>query len=164
MRKFLKSSVIALMLFSSASSVLAEECIAGVQSALDRQREQYIAAQTSMANQGFSRRPGSFAETTCLDTLMQNGGMDILFQPPSLDTILGMVKNLACAQASQIFEKLTGGGGGLSGVSSILKAGEIAPGINLNGALSSLTGSSSARVGGGYSTTNVNTSLRNLFQ
>jgi hypothetical protein len=163
MRKsvFLKSAAVALMMMASASTAIANDaCLPGVQSALDKQRTSYIAAQTSLASQGYSRRPGSFAETTCLDTLMQTGGLDILFKPPSLDSILGMVKNLACKQASQIFDKLTGGG--LSNLTSLLP-GEIASGINLGGNLSSIIGSSTT-VGGTLDTSNVSTSLKRLFQ
>lgn len=162
MKNLMKNCLVALMLSASASTALAaEECLPGVQSALDTQRQQYIAGQQAMASQGYSKRPGSFAETTCLDTLMQTGGLDILFKPPSLDSILGMVKNLACSQASQIFEKLNGGGG-LGNVTTLLP-GEISPGVNLGGMLSSIVGSSSSS-NGGYSTSNVNTSLQKLFQ
>jgi hypothetical protein len=150
------------MIASASTAVASGECIAGVQSALDTQRQQYISGQQAMASQGFSKRPGSFAETTCLDTLMQSGGLDILFKPPSLDTILGMVKNLACQQASQIFSKLTGGNSGLSQAAN-LASGEISSGINLGGVLSSIVGSST-KSNSGYSTSNVNTSLTKLFQ
>lgn len=157
----LKGLSFALMLLASTSTALANEaCVAGVESALDQQRTSYIAAQTSLASQGYSRRPGSFAETTCLDTLMQTGGLDILFKPPSLDTILGMVKNLVCQQATQIFDRLTGGG--LSNLTSLLP-GEIASGINIAGGLSSIVGSSTS-VGGTLDTSSVSTSLRKLFQ
>ncbi|TLX16900.1 hypothetical protein [Rhizobium sp. MHM7A] len=157
----LKGASLALMLLASTSTALADDsCVAGVQTALDQQRTSYIASQTSLASQGFSRRPGSFAETTCLDTLMQTGGLDILFKPPSLDSILGMVKNLACKQATQIFDRLTGGG--LDNLTSLLP-GEISSGINLSGSLSSVIGSST-QVGGTLDTSNVSTSLRKLFQ
>lgn len=158
---FLKSAAVAIMVMASASTALADDaCLPGVQSALDQQQKSYIAAQQSLASQGFSRRPGSFAETTCLDTLMQTGGLDILFKPPSLDSILGMVKNLVCKQASQIFDQLTGGG--LSNITSLLP-GEISSGVNLSGKISSVIGSSS-QVGGSLDTSNVSISLRRLFQ
>ncbi len=157
----LKSASVALMLLASTTAALADDsCVAGVQTALDQQRQSYIAAQTSLASQGYSKRPGSFATTTCLDTLMQTGGLDILFKPPSLDSILGMVKNLACKQASQIFDRLTGGG--LSNLGSLLP-GEISSGINLGGGLSSIIGTST-KVGGTLDTSSVSTSLRKLFQ
>lgn len=157
----LKGVSLAMMMLASTSTTMASEaCVAGVQSALDEQRTSYIAAQTSLASQGYSKRPGSFAETTCLDTLMQTGGLDILFKPPSLDSILGMVKNLACQQASQIFDRLTGGG--LSNLTQLLP-GEISSGINLNGSLSSVIGSSTS-TSGTLDTSNVSTSLRRLFQ
>lgn len=154
------------------SAYAATECAAGVSSALDQQRQRYIEAQADMASQNFSKRPGSFASTTCLDNLMTSGGLDIFFKPPSLDSLLGMVKNLACEQASQIFQSLVGGGGLNSGS---LQPGEILSGINLGGNL--LSGGSS----GGYSglvqqligsgsqtssgsTADISTSLKNVFQ
>jgi hypothetical protein len=122
------------------SAMAASECATGVSSALDQQRERYIQAQADMATQNYSKRPGSFASTTCLDKLMTSGGLDIFFKPPSLDNIIGMVKNLACEQASQIFESLVGGSG-LN--ASSLRPGEIMSGVNLGGnLLGSLSGSS----------------------
>jgi hypothetical protein len=163
MKNKMRNCLAGVMMLASANAALADDsCIAGVQSALDTQRQQYISGQQAMASQGFSKRPGSFAETTCLDTLMQTGGLDILFKPPSLDNILGMVKNLACQQASQIFSKLTGGGSGLSGLTS-LASGEISSGINLGSVLSTIVGSST-KSNSGFSTSNINPSLTKLFQ
>lgn len=139
-----------------AGSALAESCDTSVASALDQQRQQYIAASSDLADQNFSRRPGTFASTTCLDTLMKQGGVDIFFKPPSLDTILNMVKNFACEQAEQIFDKLLGGSG-----SSTLKAGELLSGINLGGLMSG-SGSNSTILSA--SQPSVDVSLRKLFQ
>ncbi|MDW9478765.1 hypothetical protein GOB57_08610 [Sinorhizobium meliloti] len=156
--------------FQSASA--ATECAVGVSSALDQQRQRYIDAQADMASQNFSKRPGSFASTTCLDNLMTSGGLDIFFKPPSLDSLLGMVKNLSCEQASQIFQSLVGGGGLNSGS---LQPGEILSGVDLGGNLlssgsssgysglvQSLIGSGSAS--GSGSAADISTSLKNVFQ
>lgn len=161
MKKMKKGLSVSFMLLAMTSSAFAAaDCNSGVQSALDQQQSSFVSAQESMANQGFSRRPGSFATTTCLDTLMQTSGMDILFKPPSLDSILSMVKNLACQQASQIFESLTGGA--LSNVSSLM-SGELSSGLNIGGQLTSLVGSSSVSTGT-VNTSSVDTSLQRLFQ
>jgi hypothetical protein len=157
---------------SVQSALAASECAPGVSSALDQQRQRYIEAQADMASQNFSKRPGSFASTTCLDNLMTSGGLDIFFKPPNLDALLGMVKNLACEQASQIFQSLVGGGGLNAGS---LQPGEILSGINLGGNLLSssssggvtglvqkLIGSASSSATG--STADVSTSLKNVFQ
>lgn len=135
---------------SLQSVYAANDCATGVSSALDQQRERYIQAQADMAQQNYSRRPGSFASTTCLDKLMTSGGLDIFFKPPSLDKIIGMVKNLACEQASQIFQSLVGGSG-LN--SSKLQPGEIMAGINFGGNLlqSISSGSSSSSSSSGIS-------------
>lgn len=138
-----------------AGSALAESCDTSVASALDMQRQQYIASASDLADQNYSRRPGTFASTTCLDTLMKQGGVDIFFKPPSLDGILNLVKNFACSQAEQIFDKLLGGSG-----SSTLKAGELLSGINLGGIMSSTSAGSVSSV----STPNVDVSLKKLFQ
>lgn len=154
------------------------ECAPGVSSALDQQRERYIQAQADMATQNYSKRPGSFASTTCLDKLMTSGGLDIFFKPPSLDNIIGMVKNLACEQASQIFESLVGGSG-LNGAS--LQPGEILSGINLGGNLLQSISSGSQSGSGGISgvvqslfnsgtsssntsTISIDSSLKNVFK
>nr|WP_250807999.1 hypothetical protein [Neorhizobium tomejilense] len=147
-RKTLKRSAFAtfavMMTFQSAMA--ASECASGVSSALDQQRERYIQAQADMAQQNYSKRPGSFASTTCLDKLMTSGGLDIFFKPPSLDNIIGMVKNLACEQASQIFDSLVGGSG-LNSAS--LQPGEILSGLNLGGnLLGSLTSGSGGSTDG----------------
>lgn len=167
-------AIAALALGMSMQAALAAsgECAPGVSSALDQQRQKYIEAQADMASQNFSKRPGSFASTTCLDNLMTQGGLDIFFKPPNLDSLLGMVKNLACEQASQIFQSLVGGGGLNAGS---LQPGELMSGLNLGGNL--LSGGSS----GGYSglvqqlmgsgstsssssTSDISTSLRSVFQ
>jgi hypothetical protein len=141
----------------AAGSAFAQSCDASVMAALDQQRTQYIAASSDLADQNFSRRPGTFASTTCLDSLMKQGGVDIFFKPPSLDGILNMVKNFACQQAEQIFDKLLGGSG-----SATLKAGELLSGINLGG-IGSGSGGSSVQIQG-VPQTNVDVSLRKLFQ
>lgn len=160
-RGTLRTTAVALMFMASFSGALADDsCLPGVQTALANQRTQYIESQSSLASQGYSKRPGNFATTTCLDTLMQTGGLDILFKPPSLDSILGMVKNLACKQATQIFDKLTGGA--LSKISGLLP-GEISSGVNIGGMITSVIGSSTSS-SGIANTSSVNTSLRKLFQ
>jgi hypothetical protein len=155
-----KTSTIRAIAFATsllvAGSAAADSCNVSVASALEQQAKTYIAASTDLADQNFSRRPGTFAATTCLDTLMKQGGVDIFFKPPSLDTILGMVKNFACEQAQQIFDKLLGGSG-----SQALKVGELISGISLGG-LSNGTTSSTQILSAPK--TNVDVSLRKLFQ
>ena len=151
MKSSIKGATVAvLLLMCSTQITLANECAVGVSGALDQQRQQYISAQGDLAEQNFSKRPGSFASTTCLDNLMTQGGIDIFFKPPSLDGILEAVKNLACEQATQIFDSLLDGSG-LN--ASSLQAGEIMAGINLSGnLLSSLSDSASTDTStGGFS-------------
>lgn len=144
--KFIRGLALALSLASACQPALAESCLPDVSSAMDKQRESYIASQSSMADQNYSRRPGSFASTTCLGDLMKGDGLDIFFKPPSLDTIIDMVKNLACQQATQIFSQLMSGSGINGG--GALNPGDLLSGINLGGlgnqgtSLGSLTGSS----------------------
>lgn len=114
---------------ASTQAARAESCLVEVSSAMDRQRESYIAQQSSLADQNFSRRPGSFASTTCLGDLMKGDGLDIFFKPPSLDSIIDMVKNLACEQASQIFSQLVSGSGVNGG--GALSPGELIKGFDL---------------------------------
>lgn len=141
MRKVSGYTAVLLAVSMFATQAIAnDQCASGVSSAMDAQRQKYIAAQADLAEQNFSKRPGSFASTTCLDNLMTSGGLDIFFKPPSLDNILNMVKNLACSQASQIFNSLTSGSG-LN--ASSLQPGEILSGVNLGGDLLASSSSSS---------------------
>lgn len=120
-----------LVSFSMGGHALANSCDPQVSQVLDKQRTTYIDSMSDLANKNFSQRPGTFAATTCLDNLMKGGGMDIFFKPPSLDGILDMVKNLACEQASQIFNNAMGGSGINGG--SVLNSGELLKGINMGG-------------------------------
>lgn len=124
------AAALAVALLSSAAYA-DDACMTSVQQALDSQRTSYIESQSDLAERNYSKRPGSFAATTCLGDLMTEGGLDIFFKPPSLDSILNMVVNLACQQASQIFDQLLGGSG-LNGGGS-LNVGEFVPGVNLGG-------------------------------
>jgi len=138
----------AMVLGVNASMAQQVACDPSVQTVLDKQRQSYVAAESDFASQNFSKRPGSFAATTCLDNLMKGGGMDIFFKPPSIDSILGMVKNLACQQASQIFKSLISGAG-------------------VNGGLSALTNIGAPNIAFGMrssSATIPDASLRGLFQ
>lgn len=146
----------AIVSFSAVSLAQDASCDSSVSSALDKQRTSFIAARSDLADKNYSRRPGSFASTTCLDNLMKGGGLDIFFKPPSLDSILGMVKNLACQQASQIFSGLLGGTGGGAG----LKLGELLPGVNIGGSLIQF----GVKGGSSYSSSVSDTSLRTLFR
>ena len=129
-RKWIRASALAAAIaVASAQSAWASACLSEVSTTLDKQRESYIAQQASLADQNYSRRPGSFASTTCLGDLMKGGGLDIFFKPPSLDSIIDMVKNLACEQASQIFSKLMSGSGINGG--GALNPGELIKGLNL---------------------------------
>jgi hypothetical protein len=159
MRKYVLTRWTAAMLAAavfSASAASASECDPAVQSVMDKQVSSYIAANGDLASQNFSHRPGNFASTTCLDNLMKGGGLDIFFKPQGLDTLLGMVKNMACEQASQIFDSLVGGSG-LNGGGS-LNPGEILKGINLGGSLVSI-GTSSGSGGG-----SVDATIKSLFK
>lgn len=164
-KSFIRSAALALAMFAAATPVLAAAgaiCDPSVAAALDKQRTTYIAASGDLADQNFSRRPGTFASTTCLDTLMKAGGVDIFFKPPSLDTILNLVKNFACQQATQIFDKLLSGSGVNGGLA--LKAGELLSGINLGGGSSSTSGIASSIMQSSSSGNSVDVSLRKLFQ
>lgn len=148
--KRLGTAILAASMIFGINTAIAQQvaCDPSVQMVLDKQRQSYVAAESDFASQNFSKRPGSFASTTCLDNLMRGGGMDIFFKPPSIDNILGMVKNLSCQQASQIFTNLIGGGG-------------------INGAISTLTGIGAPNIGFGMRSSSMtipDASLRGLFR
>lgn len=180
MRPIVKTFVAGIMALSFANAAVAADCAAGVQTALSTQQSNFIGATSSLAQQNFSQRPGPFATTTCLSNLMTQSGLDIFFKPPSLDSILGMVQNLACQQAGSIFSSLIGGSA--VNTSTALAPGEILSGINIGGnLLSTLTGTPTTTtppttvggflmtlLGGGSmptatSTSTVNNSLDSVF-
>lgn len=143
-KKFILTAALSLAMATS-SLAAAVNCPTEVSSVLDKQRQSYIAGMSDIASQNYSKRPGTFASTTCLDNLMKGGGMDIFFKPPSLDNILNMVKNLACEQASQIFGSLMSGGKINGG--GALAAGELIKGVNLGGNMGGISFGSSGSFG-----------------
>lgn len=157
----IRAGVIGGMCLLHPVGAMADACNPQVAQALNQQREAYINGMSDLADQNFSRRSGSFASTTCLDTLMTTGGLDIFFKPPSLDGIIDMVKNLACDQASQIFDQLLGGGGG-GGIGQI--ASGILGGADLTGQGGSIVSSFLNQATQGSGGTNLNFSVGDLFK
>ncbi|MTH96701.1 hypothetical protein [Roseibium sp. RKSG952] len=146
-----------------------DACDPQVEQILNQQREAYINGMSDLADQNFSRRSGSFASTTCLDTLMTTGGLDIFFKPPSLSGILDMVKNLACDQASQIFDQVLGGvGGGAVGQlpSGIIGGADLtsALGGTARGFIDNATSTVGPGSGSGVNIDNTTSTLEDLFK
>lgn len=106
MRTLIRVAVSVLAL-SSVSLAWAAECDVQVSSAIESERENYINGVAGLASSNYSSRPGSFTSMACLDQFMQ-GGMDIFFRPPDLDSLLQQVLSFAC-------EQISGGGQGQSG-------------------------------------------------
>lgn len=165
MKKFkntIRAAVVGGLCVLHPVGAMADACDPQVEQILNQQREAYINGMSDLADQNFSRRSGSFASTTCLDTLMTTGGLDIFFKPPSLDGILDMVKNLACDQASQIFDQVLGGGVGGGAVGQIASGviggadltstlGGVATGL-LNNAMSGSSSGLGSNIGSATST------------
>lgn len=107
MRTMLRS-VIAALALASAPIASAAECAVQVSNAIESERENYINGVNGLASSNYSTRPGSYSSMACLDQFMQ-GGMDIFFRPPDLDSLLQQVLSFACEQISQ------GMGGGMTG-------------------------------------------------
>ena len=85
---------------------VADACNEDVGRNLAQQRANYIDGITSLAEQNYSRRNGPFSSLTCLDNLMMQGGVDIFFQPPSLEALIGKIENLVCERSSEIFDQI----------------------------------------------------------
>lgn len=148
-------------------------CDASVASAQDTSRLNFISGRAALANQSFSQKPSSFKQMTCLEKLFSfgNQSMDILFQPPSMSSLLGLIQNFACQAMSQYmgqsggsftsmlgqsFGGLGGGinsgaGGGLGG-----GIGQIIPGVNIGSMMSGQLQGVIMQGSGTFNTTSLN--------
>lgn len=122
-------------------------CDSSIASAQDTARLNFISGRSILAGQSFSQKPTSFKDMTCLEKLFSfgNQSMDILFQPPSMSSLLGLIQNFACQAMSQYIGQAGGGfqnllnqsfgglAGGINGGGSLGGggAGQIIPGVNI---------------------------------
>lgn len=149
-------------------------CDTSVASAQDTSRLNFISGRAALANQSFSQKPSSFKQMTCLEKLFSfgNQSMDILFQPPSMSSLLGLIQNFACQAMSQYigqaggsfssmlgqsFGGLGGGinagaGGGMMGGG----LGQIIPGVNIGSMMSGQLQGVITQGSGTWNTTSLN--------
>ncbi len=125
-------------------------CDASIAGAQDTSRLNFISGRSALANQMFSPRPSSFSNMTCLEKLFSfgNQSMDILFQPPSMSSLLGLIQNFACqamsqymGQAGSSFSSMLGSsfgglGGGINAGAAGGGLGQIIPGVNIGSLMS----------------------------
>lgn len=145
---FLRASL-AFAMMASPTIVLAQQagCDSSIASAQDTSRLNFISGRSILAGQSFSQKPSSFKDMTCLEKLFSfgNQSMDILFQPPSMSSLLGLIQNFACQAMSQYIGQAGGGfqnllnqsfgglAGGINGGGSLGGggSGQIIPGVNI---------------------------------
>jgi hypothetical protein len=145
---FLRASVAFAMAVAPAIAVAQQAgCDSSIASAQDTSRLNFISGRSILAGQSFSQKPSSFKDMTCLEKLFSfgNQSMDILFQPPSMSSLLSLIQNFACQAMSQYIGQAGGGfqnllnqsfgglAGGINGGSSLGGggAGQIIPGVNI---------------------------------
>lgn len=148
-------------------------CDSSVASAQDTSRLNFISGRAALANQSFSQRPSSFKQMTCLEKLFSfgNQSMDILFQPPSMSSLLGLIQNFACQAMSQYIGQAGGsftsmlgqsfgglGGGINAGAGSTMGGGlgQIIPGVNIGSMMSGQLQGVITQGSGTWNTTSLN--------
>lgn len=99
---------------------------------------------------------GSFRQMSCLERLM-NSSLDILFSPPNLSSILGMLENAICQQANRLFSKVTQPVNAMLNRSASVNLGGFMPGLGLGSISTGVSGG--IRSGGGQGGSFVNTNL-----
>ena len=140
--------------------VNADACDPQVRSVLTQQQANYVGQVTGLANQNFSRQSNSFALSTCLEKLMQSSGANLLFKPPTFQSLLNQVSDLVCSQAEDIFSQfnvdfqLSDGLSGFNVLGEVNLSGQFEP-LNQNRLYSSANDDSAVQ---------VNASIGGLFQ
>jgi hypothetical protein len=151
-------------------------CDPSVASAQDTSRLNFISGRAALANQSFSQRPSTMSNMTCLQKLFSfgNQSMDILFQPPSMSSLLSLIQNFACQAMSQYMgqsgasftsmlgQSFGGLGGGVNSSVAGGGTGQIIPGVNIGSLMSGSLQGVIMQGSGTFNTTQVNP--MSLFQ
>lgn len=133
------------------------DCLPAVAEMQDNYRNDVMNArlEVAKASRPFLQDGEGFNKLSCLDNLL-NGGLDVVFAPPSLSQLLGMLQNAICSQANQMFSKATAPLN--DSLQASLPIGEVLPGVNLG----SISGGLNVRArsgNGGLVTTNATSIL-----
>lgn len=149
-------------------------CDSSIASAQDTSRLNFISGRSALANQSFSQKPSSFKDMTCLEKLFSfgNQSMDILFQPPSMSSLLSLIQNFACQAMSQYIGQAGGSftsmlGSSFGGLGGGINtggggAGQIIPGVNIGSLMSGSLQGLVMQGTGNFNTTQLNP--MSLFQ
>lgn len=162
-RKGIAATALASVLLMSTApanaQVPAADCDPEVATILAVVAEDRANAHVQVADAFYTEMPATgFSGLSCLENLF-SGGMDILFTPPSLGDLLGMLVNYACRQAETLVAEAvapitSAATGAING--SSLGLGEVLPGVNLG----SVMGGVSIR---GTNTNAVRTNLNGVL-
>ncbi len=98
-------SVVIILLVFYPLTAKSDSCDPRVREILTQQQATYVGQVTGLANQNFSRRSNSFALSTCLEKLMQSSGSNLLFKPPTFQSLFDQVTDLVCTQAEDLFSQ-----------------------------------------------------------
>lgn len=105
------------------------DCDSAIQTRQDAMSRATADSYTALASSAYTAMPsGGFTTSSCLDNLLNNG-LNVLFSPPNLDSILSSISNGVCSYATSLIQSAAST---LSqSVSSSLPVGDIVPGVNL---------------------------------
>ena len=112
----------------------------------------YLNGMSGLASNSFSSRPGTYASAGCLDKFMK-GQMDVMFKPPALTDLLGLVLNFACQQATQAIS------GAASGTNLSSLIGPLSGGLSIGGSTINLN----QVMGSPTSSTTTTSGLSSIF-
>ena len=98
-------SSVLLLLVCYPLTAKSDSCDPRVREILTQQQATYVGQVTGLANQNFSRQSNSFALSTCLEKIMQSSGSNLLFKPPTFQSLFDQVTDLVCTQAEDLFSQ-----------------------------------------------------------
>lgn len=99
--------------------------------------DQYGFSTVKGLTSGAGGNGSGFSALSCLDKLFQGSGTDILFKPPSLGNLTGMLQNWTCGQAMSVAQQVMQNSGLGSGVFKTGSLGGFFPASTMNEAMSS---------------------------
>ena len=108
--------------------------------------------------------PGSFNKLSCLDNLFNSGGLNLIFNPPSLTQVINMLKQAVCNVVNAEVQKVMQPLSQMLSSSGSLPLGQVIPGLNLGSLGMGISVSPSfGNSNGSLINTNINSVLSRPF-
>jgi hypothetical protein len=115
---------------SGASAPTSGDCDPAVQTQQDQAARTAMSNYANLASNLYKPMASNFETSSCLNNLM-NSGINIIFNPPSIDSILSGILNGLCQYAKGLVQQQLGSL--TSSLSGSIPMGSIIPGVNLGG-------------------------------